>query len=33
MAEHNISTSDLLLYVLDGFFDSFGEETISDDDV
>ena len=32
MAEGSISTSDLPLYVLDGLFDSFGKETISDDD-
>ena len=32
MAEGSISTSDLPWYVLDGLFDSFGEETISDDD-
>ena len=31
MAERSISTNDLPLYVLDGLFDSFGEE-ISDDD-
>ena len=31
MMEWSISTSDLLSYVLDGLFDSFGEVTISDD--
>ena len=32
MAECSISTTDLLSYVLDGLFASFGEETILDDD-
>ena len=32
MAEGSISTSDLPSYVLDGLFDSFGDETILDDD-
>ena len=32
MAEGSISTSDLPLYILDGLFDSFGKEAISDDD-
>ena len=31
-AECCISTRDLPLYVLDSLFDSFGKETISDDD-
>ena len=31
MADDRVSTSDLPSYVLDGLFDSFGEETISDD--
>ena len=33
LAEGSISTSDLPSYVLDGLFGSFGEETISDDDI
>ena len=32
MAEGSISTSDLPSYILDGLFDRFGKETISDDD-
>ena len=32
VTEGNISTSDLPSYVLDGLFDSFGEQTISDGD-
>ena len=32
MAEGNISTTVLLLYVFDGLFGSFGGEIISDDD-
>ena len=31
MVEGRISTSSLSSYVLDGLFDSFGKETISDD--
>ena len=33
MAEGSISTSELPLYVLDGLFDSFSEETTPDDDI
>ena len=33
MAEGSILTSDLPSYVLYGLFESFGEETISDDDI
>jgi len=32
MTEGSISTSDLPSYVLNGLVDSFGEETISNDD-
>ena len=32
MAEGSISSSDLPSYVLDGLFDSFGKETVSDAD-
>ena len=33
MVEGSISTSELPWYVLDGLFDSFGEEAILDDDI